>query len=524
MITMHSTKLITQYLPKVKTPVFWLFLLASLSVFSANAQDIFTKAKLHEIRITTPDGQWYDSLQKFYNAALAGNKHQFVNATVTLDGETVSNVGFRMKGKYSNYGFPGDKKPFRLDFNKFAPNQEFQGLKKLNLHNGAGDPSFLREYMAYDLFAYLGIPAPRASFAKLYINDQYWGCYQITEEPDKTFLKRHFSSKKGNLFECVQSTNLGWHGNLPSAYPQLELKTDSTEGSWDKLLHWIDVFNNNYSFDFQQQLASSFEMERYFKVLATDVLINNEDAYSTNGRNFFLYDDPKSGKIQWIPWDYNLSFWNVSRTPLPQFGNKGEYKPLVYRILKNDYLHTAYLKSFCKLLNNEYREYPFEARSKAAFDLIKEAVETDPHKFYTNADFYKNRTDGVTVSMLRNNVPTDVYLPGLTKLYAKRKAELVKMIFNEGCDCSNIKEDNKLKGIVFPNPVISEAIIYIDDETKDNYVQLSVSDIAGNTVYTDKILPQAGSIRFDASRLETGTYFVKVEVLNKTMISKLIKQ
>lgn len=493
------------------------------TVFTTTAQDIFSKSRLHEIRITVSESGWYDSLQSYYNAALAGEAHRFVKIGIVLDGDSLEDVGFRMKGKYSNYGFPGAKKPFRIDFNKFSEDQEFQGLKKLNLHNAAGDPSFLREYMAYDLFEYLNVPAPRASFAKVYINNEYWGCYQVTEEPDKTFIKRHFSGK-GNLFECVKSTNLNWKGEEPMYYPELELKTTADATSWDHVIHWLDLFNNNYNFDFQQQMNAAFNLEQYFKILATDVLINNEDAYSSNGRNFFLFDHIHSGKVNWIPWDYNLSFWNVSHGPIPQFGSKSEYRPLVYRIIENDYMHDAYLKSFCKLLENEFREYPFEARSSEAFQLIKEAVETDPNKFYTTEDFYKNRTEGVTVNMLRNNVPTDVYQPGLTKLFAKRRTELAKMIFNEGCDCSSMKESKQLQGVVFPNPAVAEVVVYIEDHLGTEPVAFSVFDIAGNCVHRESIYPQTGSIRFDASALQAGTYFIKAEAASKSMISKLIKQ
>lgn len=502
----------------------FLVLIAFMAFISSPyAQAVFTRSVLHEVRITVEENGWYDSLQLYYNAALEGKKHRFLKVRTEIDGQAVENVGFRMKGKYSNYGFPGVKKPFRLDFNKFNEGQNFQGLKKINLDNGAGDPSFLREYMAYDLFAYLGVPAPRASFAKVYINDEYWGCYQLTEEPDKTFLKRHFSNKQGNLFECVRSTNLSWRGNDPELYPEMELKTDSSATSWDHLIRWIDLFNNNYTYDFQQQMQSVFNIALYFRILATDVLINNEDAYSSNGRNFFLYDDLESGKLHWIPWDYNLSFWNISHTPIPQFGSKNEYRPLVYRILENDYLHESYLRSFCQLLDNEFRDYPFESRSKAAFDLIKEAVESDPNKFYTNEDFYKNRTEGVTVSMLRNNMLTDVYLPGLVKLFAKRKTELTKMLFNEGCDCANMKESARLTGRVFPNPVATEAVIYIEENLEGHAASVSVTDMAGNIVFSGEIVPQTGTIRFNATQLQAGTYFVKVEAIQKSMISKLIK-
>lgn len=495
-----------------------------LSTLRIEAQQIFNPRELHTIQVFCAEANWFDSLQVYYDAAQNGAANRFVKVQTVIDNDTVPNVGLRFKGKYSNYGFPGPKKPFRLDFNEYDSDQKYEGLTKLNLHNCAGDPSFLREYMAYDLLRYVDVPAPHASFCKLYINGAYWGCYEIAEEPDKVFLKKNFGNKNGNLFECTGGTRLDWKGPDPGAYPELELKTDSTAASWEKLIHWLDLMNNDHSYDFSQQLSEAFATDDYFKALAIDVLVNNIDAYSSNGRNFFLYDDPQSGRIHWIPWDYNLSFWKDGPGPIPQIHNSGYYQPLVYRIKENDYLRMAYLKAFCYLLDRQLSSYPFGEKSKQAYELIRSAVEDDPNKFYTNADFYANRTDGVTVNMLRNNQPTDVYLPGLTTFYENQKARLRRLLFAEGCDCGDIDANSTaLSGVIFPNPASADITIYINDNIDGEKAEVLIYDLRGKLLLSELVTAGAGSIHCTTSALTAGVYIVKVNAIHKSLYTKLIK-
>lgn len=61
--------------------------------------------------------------------------------------------------------------------------------------------------MCYKFIRDLGLLAPRTSYAKVYINEQYWGLYMLVESVDKTFLKDHFGSKgnDGNLYKTAQT-------------------------------------------------------------------------------------------------------------------------------------------------------------------------------------------------------------------------------------------------------------------------------------------------------------------------------
>lgn len=483
--------------------------------FPVRAQKIFDPQKLHEIRIYTSAADrdtWFSLLQEYYDAALAGQPHRFIPVTAVMDGDSVPDVGLRFKGRYSNYGFPGKKKPFRLDFNEFRQSGSFQGLKKVNLHNQAGDPSFLREYMSYALFAHLGVAAPRASFCRLYVNDAYWGCYGVVEEPDKTFLKNRFGNKSGNLFECIKDTDLEWRGNDGTLYPEMELKTDPRPDAWNRLLAFVELFNHSSGYDYHQRLSALFDIESYLDILAVDVLINNWDSYYDNGRNFFIYDDPVYGKLRWIPWDYNLSFWATDPYVIPRDGSATGYKPLIFSLRNHPYLRRHYLENYCRVIEYRLNSFPFEERAEQAYGLIREAVEADTMKFYSNGVFHRNRTESVTVNMLRNHVPTDVTLPGVVALYRKRRNDLRKMLFVEGADCSEVPEtDNVLHSMVFPNPTDRFFTVYLEEtDIPSVRLDIRVFDAGGRTVLHETKTADAGGTTCDAGTCAPGMYVVEV--------------
>ncbi|WP_158605872.1 CotH kinase family protein [Taibaiella sp. KBW10] len=491
---------------------------------SVQAQSIFEATKLHEIHIAIPTAQWFDTLQQYYDEGLNGSDKKVLPARIVIDGHKLAHdIAIRFKGQYSNYGFPGKKKPFRLHFGKFNSDQDYEGIKKINLHNLAGDPSFLREFVAYDFLNTIGLPASRTAFTRLYINNTYFGCYLIVEEPeDKVFLNRHFQNDKGNLFDAKDNTELKWVNNQAASYPELGLQTKEKNDSWDALIHWLDLFNNYHAFDFQQQFSASFHTSSYLKTLSADVLMDNWDSYAANSRNFFLYDNSPNHQIHWIPWDYNLSFWYKNLSPFPKKSD-GSYRPLIARIVNTPYLKNAYFKTLCQLLDQDAAVYPIAAKTTAAFNLIKEAVIADSFKFYSNDDFFRNRDNEVIVKMLRSNVLKEVALPGVVPYFEQRRLRLRKELLQYGCDCDQI---NKKKGTsytqVYPNPVTSVLHIYTEDPITS--IDISIYNAIGLTMRHTSLVLSQGKGTVDIQTLPAGIYFITLHTDTAPETIRFIKQ
>ncbi len=502
----------------------WILMLGGLAGSGLQAQELFNPGRLHDIRVSIAEPNWYDSLQTFYNAGLKGAEKRVLPSRMVIDGDTLpASVAIRFKGHYSNYGFPGPKKPFRIHFGKFDDKQECQGIKKLNLHNLAGDPSFMREYIAYGFMRAIGMPASRTAFARLFINGAYWGCYLVVEEPeDKLFLKQHFGTDKGNLFDAAETTDLAWVDSLPASYPELQLQSKEREGAWNGLLDWLYLVNKYYGFDFRQRLSDRFETDAYLKVLAADMLMDNWDSYAANGRNFYLYETPEDGKIHWIPWDYNLAFWYKNLPPFP-VNSKGRYRPLIWRILDHPYLKQQYLTTMCRLIDQEAAAYPVEQLTLDAFNLIREAVAQDTLKFYSNEAFRLNRTEQVTVNMLRDNKPKDVTLPGITTYFAKRRTDMRKTLAAMGCNCDTQGDAvaASLTALIFPNPAREQLQVYLEDEVAG--LQAHITTATGKTVSRQIINIKAGKAIIDIQQLPGDVYFLNLDGAGKRRTLRFTK-
>ena len=477
------------------------------------SQDIFDSSVLHSIHLQMPTGNWYDTLAVWYDeGAKSDESKKFMETNVTIDGNKLSEVaGIRFKGQYSYTGFPGKKKPFRLHFNKFN-SQRYQGIRKINLHNLAGDPSFLREHLSYNFLRHIGVTASRTSFAKLYINNQYWGVYLIVEEPeDKLFLENHFGTSKGNLFDSKNTTRLQYLGEDEKLYSnELKLQTDYSVTAWKNLISFLDFYNNSIAPNYGSLCKEKLETETYFKTLSADVFLNNWDSYPFNGRNFFIYDNPKTNQLHWIPWDYNLSMWKEDLPVWPLDGNSSyQYKPLIWKIKSSTLLTQAYYKALCRLVNETSGTFPYEQLVNNAQKLIGSAVLEDTLKFYTYNQFVKNGDDTVIVSMLRSNIAKDITLPGIKTIFKTRAAKVREQLLKLGCDCG-VEKNDVLQVRLYPNPAVDELKIAVQSADVKS-ISVTVSNTLGVNLFTRQLVLQTGVASLNISSLANGFYFLKIE-------------
>ena len=160
--------------------------LAALLLVAATARaadPIFDQGVLHEVRIVMDPADWRALRDNF-------RTNQYYAANVSFDGAVVEQVGIRSRGKGSR---SAEKPSIKIDFNKYVDSQTFHGYGAVHVKNAVQDASFVREVLALSVYEALGIPAPQISFARLTVNDQYWGLYNLVEDVKKKFLTDRYS-------------------------------------------------------------------------------------------------------------------------------------------------------------------------------------------------------------------------------------------------------------------------------------------------------------------------------------------
>lgn len=249
-------------------------------------------------------------------AGYMGVDHQYGMADVTIGDQTLREVGVRYKGNGTFMGARGSRKfSFKIDFNEYHDDQEFRGLKKINLNNCVTDPSMLREALSYELFREAGVPASRTGWAKVYLTDggqadhKYMGLYLVVEQVDKRFLKRVFGSSKGLL---VKPSTFGAFRYFRDDVAKYEAayfpKTDPTPGQWQRLIAFARLIHEADDDAFDSEISEFLDMDAFLSFLAMNVILSNLDSFLGGSQNYYAYLDPTSNKFQLLPWDLDISF------------------------------------------------------------------------------------------------------------------------------------------------------------------------------------------------------------------------
>ncbi|HTD66831.1 MAG TPA: CotH kinase family protein [Candidatus Limnocylindria bacterium] len=227
-----------------------------------------------------------------------------VRVTIREGGRVYTNVALHLKGSFSFA--PIDAKPsLTLNFSKFADGQKFHGLTKIHLNNSIQDESYLCEKLARELFQSLGVPSPRAGHALVKINGRDAGLYVLIEGANKQFVKRHFDSTKGNLYDG------GSGGDITKA-----LETDSGENPNDRtdLTNLVKAAREPVPAQRLARLEQVLDVERFITFAAAEIFLVHWDGYAAGPNNYRLFHDTSRDKMIFIPHGLDQLF-GVSRSP-----------------------------------------------------------------------------------------------------------------------------------------------------------------------------------------------------------------
>jgi spore coat protein CotH len=170
---------------------------------------LFNTDEVMEINIDIEEEDWDWLIE---NATL----EEYKSCDVTINGETIYNVGIRPKGNSSLSSVANDSTTdrfsFKLDFDEYVDGQTCFGLDKLALNNVMGDNTYMKEVISYELFDYMDVEAPLYNYSNIKVNDEDWGFYVGIEVIEESFLTRNYGNLNGNLYK-PEGMGMGGEGN-----------------------------------------------------------------------------------------------------------------------------------------------------------------------------------------------------------------------------------------------------------------------------------------------------------------------
>ena len=224
--------------------------------------------------------------------ALREHAREYTAATVTVNGQTFTNVALKLKGAAGSFRPVDDRPAMTLHFSKWAQGRRLFGLRRLHLNNSVQDGSYLNEYIGSELFRAAGVPTPRVAWATVQLNDRPLGLYVLKEAFETEFLRIFFGSADGNLYD----------GGFVRDIDQ-DLERDSGSGPDDhadlkKLLAASQVQNPAERWE---RLQAALDVDAFATYAALSVMLVDWDGYPLNRNNYRVYFRPSDGRAVFMP-------------------------------------------------------------------------------------------------------------------------------------------------------------------------------------------------------------------------------
>ncbi|MGN7476936.1 CotH kinase family protein [Solibacillus silvestris] len=294
-------------------PIAILLAVISASVFTLNYFDVekstagydykeqlFMEDEIGVIEIEVSDSNWNKILDD-------PTAEEYVEASVTVNGETYNNVGIRAKGNSSLSSVANsdsERYSLKVDFAQYDSNQTFYGLEKVNLNNNFSDTTQMKEFVSYELMEQMGIAAPAHSYVKVMVNGEYYGLMLAVEEIGDAFAKTNYGSTEGYIFKPEgNGSDLAYVSDDTEDYAGIFDEVKMNEKTAEKNSNIVNMMKEISEGD-----TSSIDTDQIARYFALNTALVSMDSYQGSFKhNYYLYEDG-DGVFSVIPWDYNMSF------------------------------------------------------------------------------------------------------------------------------------------------------------------------------------------------------------------------
>ena len=368
-------------------------LLAVPSVWAQTSDDLFDDGSLHEIRLLVNSADWAKLKADF-------TANTYYPADLEWRGVKVRNVGIRSRGLGTRNEF---KPGLRVDMNRYASGQQFLGMRSVLLDNVYRDVSLVRERVAMKLFAKFGLPVPRESHTRLFVNNQYVGVYVLTEELGEDFVRRVFKNPdsdepdKGTLFEYkwVEEWNFQYLGpELETYQKRFEARTHENDSMFDlygSIEELVRDVNQVPIERFVEEVGELVDLTRLMIYAGVEAfLVDYDGLVGYKGMaNFYLYRPEGTRQAVFIPWDKDQTFFLADRDT----GHGLGANELLRRAIEIPELHAVFLDTL-EQAARETEAHPdgvalpwMQGELVRARDQIRDAVRTDPGRWFSLQDF-----------------------------------------------------------------------------------------------------------------------------------------
>jgi hypothetical protein len=339
---------------------------------------------------------WETELEAFYGSDVE------IPATVIVDRKVYAGVGIHFRGNTSYSRVRrGGKRGLNLSINHFDSDQRLLGYRTLNLLNGFGDPTFLRQVL-YLHIANTYYPAPKANFVRVVINGEDWGVYVNVQQFNAEFTREAHDTNEARWRIPGSFSSRGgleYLGESEQAYRrEYDIKNKDVPENWAALMELTRVLNRAPLEDLVEELEPIFDIDEALRYLAVDNALLNSDGFWSRNSDYSLYRD-EDGRFHVTAYDANEAmreaasmgrFGGGNATGIrlsPLEGSRDGSKALLYRLMMVPELRARYLGYVRDVAENWLSWETLGPIAEQYRELIRDAVAADTHKLYSTSEF-----------------------------------------------------------------------------------------------------------------------------------------
>ena len=290
---------------------------------SVASDAVFDSSVVHSISVEF-DREAYDEMIATY---LESQDKEWIEATVTIDGETYEQAGIRLKGNSSLRGLAGAGMgtggdvssddptglPWLIKLDKYVDDQNHEGVRDFVVRSNNSESS-LNEALALELLGEAGLPTQEAMAVRFSINGDDEQLRLVIEHPDDVWMEENLDAT-GALYKAESTGDYSYRGDDPESYDEVfdqEAGKDNTDLT--PLIEFLEFINDSDDATFEAELAEHLDVDAFATYLAMQELVDNFDDIDGPGNNSYLYYDSATGRFTVVPWDHNLAFGALNTT------------------------------------------------------------------------------------------------------------------------------------------------------------------------------------------------------------------
>lgn len=274
---------------------------------AASSSPELDSTTVHTIAVTVDESALSEMLQTYVDT---GEK-EWIQGSVTIDGESFTHVGFKLKGNSSLRGIsadtPAEDLPFRIRLDKYVDDQQFEGVSDFTVRSNSSETS-LNEAVALDLLTDAGLASTQAIATRFSVNGSDESLRLTVQNLDDTWVKDYFPDAGADsvLYKSEADGSWDWLGEDGDYSSSFDIEAGAD--NYEPLVALLDLINNGTAEEIAAQLPDLVDIDSFATYLAFEDAINNFDDIDGPGNNSYLFWDSATQKFTVVAWDHNMAF------------------------------------------------------------------------------------------------------------------------------------------------------------------------------------------------------------------------